>query len=149
MDNITKAGIRAGVICALIICAGIMLVILGWLYVPREQLSWFLLLYSAINLFAFILAGILSGYFAASYVAGVKESFMPGIVAGGMTAAIPAALSCLLIILGVLGGREQYMWAMIGLGMLFYSVIKIFISALLSAAYIIIARRSTITIKFE
>jgi len=148
MDYVTEAGIRAGIICALVTLAGTLLAASGWVYL-HGLFTLIFLFYLAIDIFAFIFAGMLSGIYTAAYVTSTKESFKPGLIAGSITAAIPAAISFQLIIMGALGGTEQSTWVMIGLSMLFYSLVKAFFTSLLAAMYIIVARKSTIIIKFS
>ena len=148
MDRLERYGIKAGVTCVLIMLVSLIVLVAGFLFM-REQFAWFVILYMGLCILSFLLAGFLSGIYSSGSVNKASESVRPGLVAGAVTAAIPAALCCVLIVFAIFAGREQFAWALIGLRFLATLIFMVMISALVSAACIFVARKGTITIKFN
>ncbi|HTY90337.1 MAG TPA: hypothetical protein VMC84_04100 [Methanocella sp.] len=136
MDNLEKASVNAGIIGAIIMCLGVAVLAYGWL-AQREQFTWFYYLYLAINVAAMVVAGILSGVFSIAHIKRDRDLVMPGFIAGVITEAIPVAV--VFIIIALYSGSETG-WVVLALKMLFLLIVMVAVSALMSAAYVVIRR---------
>ncbi len=99
MDRIWKSGIIAGVVGALFILLG--LVILGsWFKVFAAQNSLFLILLLLSNLLAFVVAGLASGVLVSPYIRSEMDPLKSGLIAGCLVAFFPVSIIIIAAALG-------------------------------------------------
>ncbi len=140
MDSLVKASVRAGIAGTVIMLIGLAILGYGWFY-QRELFAWFFYLFMGMSVAAIVIAGILSGVFSIAHIKRDRDLVKPGFIAGILTVAIPAIITVIILGLVLAGGREQIGWAVFALRMLFLLIVMVAVSALLSAAYVVIVRK--------
>jgi hypothetical protein len=145
----SRPAVTAGLMGALILFLSIFIFGFSWFMLPREQICLSSWIYMPGSIFAFILSGALSSYFAPQEDAGL--AFKRGIIAGCITALVPLALYVLVVALLLVFQRPFWYDIFFMVVPLVVVIIclagGVFISAFSSMFYVFLTRHVTITVK--